>query len=65
MDAWMDECMEGIKRSVFLLTGGRDGGMKKVWHLVTGPLGLGDDIGHLVDLGLGAAEGTELDERRG
>lgn len=29
-------------------------------NLVTGTAGLGDDLGHLVDLGLGTAEGAEL-----
>lgn len=29
-------------------------------NLVTGTAGLGDDLGHLIDLRLGTAEGTEL-----
>lgn len=30
-------------------------------HLVSSGPGAGDDVGHLLDLGLGTAEGTELD----
>lgn len=33
---------------------------RNVENLVTGTAGLGDDLGHLVDLRLSTAEGTEL-----